>query len=56
MSNRKIELSVGAVKYADQNEIFTEEELNNIKNKIPELDEKVGVIDDEIKEIKEEKE
>ena len=44
-------LSVGAVKYADPNEIFTEEELNNIKNKVPELDEKVGVINDEIKEI-----
>lgn len=51
MTTRKIELSVGAVKYAYQNEIFTEEELNNIKNKIPELDEKVGVIDDEIKEL-----
>ena len=51
MTTRKIELSVGAVKYADPNEIFTEEELNNIKNKIPELDEKVGVIDNEIKEI-----
>ena len=44
-------LSVGAVKYLDANEIITEEELNYIKNKVPELDEKVGVIDDEIKEI-----
>ena len=51
MSTRKIELSVGTVKYAYQNEIFTEEELNNIKNKIPELDERVGVVENEIEEI-----
>lgn len=44
-------LSVGAVKYADPNEIITEEEYSYIKNKVPELDERVGIIDDEIKEI-----
>ena len=44
-------LSVGAVKYVDPSEIITEEDFNYIKNKIPELDERVGVIDDEIKEI-----
>ena len=44
-------LSVGAVKYVDPNEIITEEEYNYIKNKIPELDERVGVIENEIEEI-----
>ena len=51
MSTGKIELSVGAVKYVDLNEIITEEEFNNINNKIPELDGRVGVIEDEIEEI-----
>ena len=50
MSTGKIELSVGAVKIADKNEMFTEEEINNI-DKIPELDERVDVIEDEIEEI-----
>ena len=44
-------LSVGAVKYVDPNEIITEEEYNYIKNKVPELDGRVGVIEDEIEEI-----
>ena len=51
MSTGKIELSVGAVKYVDKHDILTEEEINNINNKIPELDERVGVIEDEIDEI-----
>ena len=51
MSTRKIELSVGAVKYVDPNDIFTEEEIDAINNKIPELDERVGVVEDEIEEI-----
>lgn len=51
MSTGKIELSVGAVKYVDPNEIITEEEYNYIKNKVPELDGRVGVIEDEIEEI-----
>ena len=51
MSTGKIELSVGAVKYVDPNEIITEEEYNYIKNKVPELDERVDVIEDEIEEI-----
>ena len=44
-------LSVGAVKYVDPNEIITEEEYNYIKNKTPELDRRVGVIENEIDEI-----
>ena len=44
-------LSVGAVKYVDPNEIITEEDYDYIKNKVPELDERVGVIEDEIEEI-----
>ena len=51
MSTGKIELSVGAVKYVDPNEIITEEEYNYIKNKVPELDGRVGDIEDEIEEI-----
>ena len=51
MSTRKIELSVGAVKYVDPNEMITEEDFDYIKNKIPELDGRVGVIEDEIDEI-----
>ena len=44
-------LSVGAVKYVDPNEIITEAEYNYIKNKVPELDGRVGVIENEIEEI-----
>ena len=51
MSTGKIELSVGAVKYVDPNEMITEEEYNYIKNKVPELDGRVGDIEDEIEEI-----
>ena len=51
MSTGKIELSVGAVKIANKYEIFTEEEVDIINNKIPELDKRVGVIEDEIDEI-----
>ena len=51
MSTGKIELSVGAVKIANKYEIFTEEEVDAINNKIPELDERVGVIEDDIEEI-----
>ena len=51
MSTRKIELSVGAVKYVDPNEIITEAEYNYIKNKVPELNGRVGVIEDNIDEI-----
>ena len=51
MSTGKIELSVGAVKIANKYEIFTEEEIDAINNKIPELDERVGVIEGEIDEI-----
>ena len=47
MSTGKIELSVGAVKIADKYEILTEEEIDNV-NKIPELDERVGVIEGEL--------
>ena len=39
-------LSVGAVKYANPNEIITEAEYNYIKNKVPELDNRVGVIEE----------
>ena len=44
-------LSVGAVKYVDPNEIITEEEYNYIKNKTPELNGRVGVIEGEINTI-----
>ena len=44
-------LSVGAVKIANKYELFTEAEVDAINNKIPELDERVGVIEDEIDEI-----
>ena len=44
-------LSVGAIKYIDPNEMITEEDFDYIKNKIPELDGRVGVIEDEIDEI-----
>ena len=41
-------LSVGTMKIANKYEIFTEEEIDAINNKIPELDERVGVIEDEV--------
>ena len=41
-------LSVGTMKIANKYEIFTEKEIDAINNKIPELDERVGVIEDEI--------
>ena len=44
-------LSVGTMKIANKHDIFTEEEIDAINNKIPELDERVGVIEDEIDEI-----
>ena len=44
-------LSVGTTKIANKYEIFTEEEIDAINNKIPELDERVDVIEDEIEEI-----
>ena len=44
-------LSVGTMKIANKYEIFTEEEIDTINNKIPELDGRVGVIEDEIEEI-----
>ena len=44
-------LSVGTTKIANKYEIFTEEEIDAINNKIPELDERVGIIEDEIDEI-----
>ena len=44
-------LSVGTMKIANKYDIFTEEEIDNINNKIPELDERVGVVEDEIEEI-----
>ena len=44
-------LSVGTMKIANKYEIFTEEEIDAINNKIPELDERFGVIEDEIDEI-----
>ena len=51
MSTGKIELSVGAVKIANKYEIFDKKEIDAINNKIPELDERVGVVEDEIEEI-----
>ena len=44
-------LSVGTVKIANKYEIFTEEEVDAINNKIPELDERVGNIESDIEEI-----
>ena len=44
-------LSVGAIQIVDKYEIFTEEEIYNINGKVPELDERVGIIEDEIEEI-----
>ena len=49
MSTGKIELSVGAVKIANKYEILTEEEISNI-NKIPELEERVDIVEDELDE------
>ena len=49
MSTGKIELSVGAI--ANKYDIFTEEEIYNINGKVPELDERVGNIEDDIEEI-----
>ena len=49
MSTRKIELSVGAIKIGDKYDIFTKEEINNI-NKIPELEERVDIVEDELDE------
>lgn len=43
-------LSVGAIKYADLNEIITEEDVDYINNKIHELDRRVDSIEDEIEE------
>ena len=43
MSTGKIELSVGAVKIADKNEMFTEEEINNI-DKIPAIEDEIEAI------------
>ena len=44
-------LSVGTMKIANKYDIFTEEEIDAINNKIPELDERVGIVEDEIEEI-----
>ena len=44
-------LSVGTMKIGNKYEIFTEEEIDAINDKIPELDKRVGVIEDEIEEI-----
>ena len=44
-------LSVGTTKIANKYEIFTEEEVDIINNKIPELDERVTIIEYEIEEI-----
>ena len=43
-------LSVGTTKIANKYEIFTEEEVDIINNKIPELDERVTIIEYEIEE------
>ena len=51
MSTGKIELSVGSVKIANKYELFTEAEVDAINNKVPELDGRVGNIEDEIEEI-----
>ena len=44
-------LSVGAIKYADLNEIITEEHVDYIDNKIYELDRRAYDIEDDIEEI-----
>ena len=44
-------LSVGAIKYADLNEIITEEHVDYIDNKIFELDRRTYNIEDEIEEV-----
>ena len=44
-------LSVGTTKIANKYEIFTEEEVDIINNKIPELDERVSIIEYEIEDI-----
>ena len=44
-------LSVGTMKIANKYEIFTEEEVDIINNKIPELDERVTIIEYEIEDI-----
>ena len=44
-------LSVGTTKIANKYEIFTEEEVDIINNKIPELDERVTIIEYEIEDI-----
>ena len=41
-------LSVGTMKIANKYDIFTEEEIDAINNKIPELDERVDIVEDEI--------
>ena len=41
-------LSVGTMKIANKYEIFTEEEIDAINNKIPELDERVGNIESDL--------
>ena len=41
-------LSVGTMKIANKYEIFTEEEIDAINNKIPELDERVDIIESEV--------
>lgn len=41
-------LSVGTMKIANKYEIFTEEEVDIINNKIPELDERVGVVETDL--------
>ena len=43
--------SVGTTKIANKYEIFTEEEVDIINNKIPELDERVSIIEYEIEDI-----
>ena len=47
-------LSVGTMKIANKYEMFTEKEVDAINNKIPELDERVGIVEDEIEENKNE--
>ena len=44
-------LSVGTTKIANKYDIFTEEEVDIINNKIPELDERVSIIEYEIEDI-----
>ena len=49
MSTRKIELSVGAIGIGSKYDIFTKEEIDNI-DKIPELDERIDIVEDEMEE------